>query len=107
MNFRNDFHPAQKRSDVTAKIHTSLLHFINLLRPAKCRSRATLEGDTDQFSITCLDPNAAFELVKEFEEPAVVIKHLNPCVRDRREHLCGVPQGILGDVISVFGGIVA
>jgi len=56
-----------------------------------------------------LDANAAFELVKEFDEPAaVVVKHLNPCG-------CAVDDDIriayekayLGDVVSAFGGIVA
>ncbi len=56
-----------------------------------------------------LDSNAAFELVKEFSEPAaVVVKHLNPCG-------CGIDENILiayqkayeGDVVSAFGGIIA
>jgi len=56
-----------------------------------------------------LDTNAAFELVKEFDEPAaVVVKHLNPCG-------CAIDDNIIeayrkayeGDVISAFGGIVA
>jgi phosphoribosylaminoimidazolecarboxamide formyltransferase/IMP cyclohydrolase len=56
-----------------------------------------------------LDTNAAFELVKEFKEPAaVVVKHLNPCG-------CAVDKDIIeayrkayeGDVISAFGSIVA
>jgi len=56
-----------------------------------------------------LDANAAFELVKEFSEPAaVVVKHLNPCG-------CAIDEDIYeayrkayeGDVISAFGGIVA
>ena len=56
-----------------------------------------------------LDANAAFELVKEFDRPAVVIvKHLNPCG-------CAIDDDIRmayrkayeGDVISAFGGIVA
>jgi phosphoribosylaminoimidazolecarboxamide formyltransferase/IMP cyclohydrolase len=56
-----------------------------------------------------MDVNAAFELVKEFTEPAaVVVKHLNPCG-------CAVDDDIrvayekayLGDVISAFGGIIA
>ncbi len=56
-----------------------------------------------------LDANAAFELVKEFEEPAaVVVKHLNPCG-------CAIDNDIKeayrkayeGDVVSAFGGIIA
>jgi phosphoribosylaminoimidazolecarboxamide formyltransferase/IMP cyclohydrolase len=56
-----------------------------------------------------LDTNAAFELIKEFDEPAaVVVKHLNPCG-------CAVDEDILeayrkayeGYVVSAFGGIIA
>ncbi len=68
-----------------------------------------LEGGTAISFNNLLDTNAAFELVKEFEEPAVVVvKHLNPCgcavdgdIREayRKAYEC--------DVISAFGGIVA
>jgi len=67
-----------------------------------------LEGGIDISFNNILDANAAFELVKEFEEPAaVVVKHLNPCG-------CAVDEDILvayrkayeGDVVSAFGGIV-
>ncbi len=56
-----------------------------------------------------MDTNAAFELVKEFDEPAaVVVKHMNPCG-------CAIDEDIYeayrkayeGDVISAFGGIIA
>ena len=72
-------------------------------------SAAMLEGGTAISFNNLLDVNAAFELVKEFEEPAaVVVKHLNPCG-------CAVDEDILeayrkayeGDVISAFGSIVA
>jgi len=68
-----------------------------------------LEGGTGISFNNLLDTNAAFELVKEFDEPAaVVVKHLNPCG-------CAVDEDIVeayrkayeGDVISAFGGIVA
>ena len=68
-----------------------------------------LEGGTPISFNNLLDTNAAFELVKEFAEPAaVVVKHLNPCG-------CAVDEDITvayrkayeGDVISAFGGIVA
>jgi len=68
-----------------------------------------LEGGTGISFNNLLDANAAFELVKEFEQPAaVVVKHLNPCG-------CAVDQDILvayrkayeGDVVSAFGGIIA
>lgn len=56
-----------------------------------------------------LDVNAAFELVKEFDEPAaVVVKHLNPCGCAVDEDICVAYQKAYeGDVISAFGGIIA
>ncbi len=68
-----------------------------------------LPGGTSISFNNLLDVNAAFELVKEFSEPAaVVVKHLNPCG-------CAVDDDIklayekayLGDVVSAFGGIIA
>jgi len=56
-----------------------------------------------------MDTSAAFELVKEFDEPtAVVVKHMNPCG-------CAVDANIveayrkayIADVVSAFGSIVA
>jgi phosphoribosylaminoimidazolecarboxamide formyltransferase/IMP cyclohydrolase len=72
-------------------------------------SARLLEGGTPISFNNLLDTNAAFELVKEFTEPAaVVVKHLNPCG-------CAVDEDIeeayrkaySGDVISAFGGIIA
>jgi phosphoribosylaminoimidazolecarboxamide formyltransferase/IMP cyclohydrolase len=72
-------------------------------------SGTLLEGGIGISFNNLLDTNAAFELVKEFTEPAaVVVKHLNPCG-------CAVDQDIIeayrkayeGDVISAFGGIIA
>ncbi|MCK4998460.1 MAG: bifunctional phosphoribosylaminoimidazolecarboxamide formyltransferase/IMP cyclohydrolase, partial [Anaerohalosphaera sp.] len=56
-----------------------------------------------------LDVNAAFELVKEFDEPAaVVVKHLNPCGCSIDENICAAyEKAYLGDVVSAFGGIIA
>ena len=68
-----------------------------------------LEGETEISFNNLLDSNAAFELVKEFSEPAaVVVKHLNPCG-------CAIDDDISvayrkayeGDVVSAFGGIIA
>jgi len=68
-----------------------------------------LEGGNAVSFNNLLDTNAAFELVKEFDEPAaVVVKHLNPCG-------CAVDEDIRmayrkayeGDVVSAFGGIIA
>ncbi len=56
-----------------------------------------------------LDANAAFELVKEFIEPAaVVVKHLNPCGCAVDEDIkVAYEKAYLGDVVSAFGGIIA
>ena len=72
-------------------------------------SATLLQGGTPISFNNLLDTNAAFELVKEFAEPAaVVVKHLNPCG-------CAIDKDITeayrkayeGDVISAFGCIVA
>jgi phosphoribosylaminoimidazolecarboxamide formyltransferase/IMP cyclohydrolase len=72
-------------------------------------SAKLLEGGTEISFNNLLDTNAAFELAKEFDEPAaIIVKHLNPCgcavdgdIREayRKAYLC--------DVTSAFGGIVA
>ncbi|MBW8035724.1 MAG: bifunctional phosphoribosylaminoimidazolecarboxamide formyltransferase/IMP cyclohydrolase, partial [Planctomycetes bacterium] len=56
-----------------------------------------------------LDVNAAFELVKEFDEPAaIVVKHLNPCGAAVDADICvAYEKAYLGDVVSAFGSIVA
>lgn len=56
-----------------------------------------------------MDSNAAFELVKEFDEPAaVVVKHMNPCGCSVDADICkAYEKAYLGDVVSAFGGIVA
>jgi phosphoribosylaminoimidazolecarboxamide formyltransferase/IMP cyclohydrolase len=68
-----------------------------------------MEAEAEISFNNLLDADAAFELVKEFDEPAaVVIKHLNPCG-------CAIDDDITvayrkayeGDVVSAFGGIVA
>jgi phosphoribosylaminoimidazolecarboxamide formyltransferase/IMP cyclohydrolase len=68
-----------------------------------------LPGGTEISFNNLLDTNAAFELVKEFSEPAaVIVKHLNPCG-------CAVDEDVKAayqkayecDVVSAFGGIIA
>ena len=72
-------------------------------------SAQLFEGSKEISFNNLLDANAAFELVKEFSEPAaVVVKHNNPCG-------CAVDNDIKiayqkayeGDVVSAFGGVVA
>ncbi len=76
---------------------------------ASVSSARLLPGGKEISFNNLLDTNAAFELVKEFDEPAaVVVKHLNPCG-------CAIDDDIKeayrkayeGDVVSAFGGIIA
>jgi phosphoribosylaminoimidazolecarboxamide formyltransferase/IMP cyclohydrolase len=55
------------------------------------------------------DTNAAFELVSEFEAPAVaIIKHANPCgVASGKDMLSAYKSALLCDPVSAFGGIIA
>jgi phosphoribosylaminoimidazolecarboxamide formyltransferase/IMP cyclohydrolase len=68
-----------------------------------------LQGETEISFNNLLDANAAFELVKEFEEPAaVVVKHLNPCGCAIDDDICvAYRKAYEGDVTSAFGGIIA
>lgn len=56
-----------------------------------------------------MDTNAAFELVKEFTEPAaVVVKHMNPCgVAIDGDIVEAYRKAYIADVTSAFGGILA
>lgn len=76
-----------------------------------CISNAVqLQGKELSFN-NILDSNAAFELVKEFTEPAAVfIKHTNPCgaATSTSETLAEIlRQARACDPVSAFGGIVA
>lgn len=55
------------------------------------------------------DTDAAFELVAEFDEPAVaIIKHANPCgIAMGKDVMSAYDQALLCDPISAFGGIIA
>ena len=72
-------------------------------------SAKLIEADTQISFNNLLDTNAAFELVKEFSEPAaVVVKHLNPCGCAVDEDICeAYRKAYEGDVVSAFGSIVA
>jgi phosphoribosylaminoimidazolecarboxamide formyltransferase/IMP cyclohydrolase len=67
-----------------------------------------IECDTAISFNNLLDANAAFELVKEFDEPAaVIVKHLNPCGCAIDDDICvAYRKAYEGDVTSAFGGIV-
>ena len=72
-------------------------------------SGTLLEGGIGISFNNLLDTNAAFELVKEFSEPAaVVVKHLNPCGCAIDEDICvAYRKAYEGDVVSAFGSIIA
>ncbi len=73
-------------------------------------SSGTLLGGGTEISFNNLmDTNAAFELVKEFTEPAaVVVKHLNPCGCAVDDDICvAYRKAYECDVVSAFGGIIA
>lgn len=55
------------------------------------------------------DANAALQIVKEFDEPAVVaVKHMNPCGVGVGESILNAFQKAYdADPVSIFGGIVA
>lgn len=55
------------------------------------------------------DTDAAFELVSEFDEPAVaIIKHANPCgVAIGKDTLEAYQRALVCDPVSAFGGIIA
>lgn len=68
-----------------------------------------LEGGTPISFNNLMDANAAFELVKEFDEPAaVVVKHMNPCGCAVDIDICkAYERAYVADVVSAFGGIIA
>lgn len=55
------------------------------------------------------DTDAAFELVAEFDEPAVaIIKHANPCgVATNQDIFMAYQDALRCDPVSAFGGIIA
>lgn len=55
------------------------------------------------------DTDAAYELVAEFDEPAVaIIKHANPCgVASGKDVLSAYESALQCDPVSAFGGIIA
>ena len=58
------------------------------------------------------DTDAAFELVAEFEQPAIaIIKHANPCgvavAKDEKTFAEAYARALACDPVSAFGGIIA
>lgn len=77
------------------------------LRPGPARARQ-LQGKEISYN-NINDTDAAFALVCEFSEPAVVIvKHANPCgVAVAEDSLSAYLAALRCDPVSAFGGIVA
>jgi phosphoribosylaminoimidazolecarboxamide formyltransferase/IMP cyclohydrolase len=76
--------------------------------PCVANARQLAGGRQISFN-NLMDTNAAFELVKEFDEPAaVVVKHTNPCgVAVDSDIVEAYRKAYIADVTSAFGGIVA
>ncbi len=66
-----------------------------------------LQGKELSFN-NIMDANSAFEIVREFEEPAVVIiKHNNPCGVASSENLSDAyKRSYAADEVSAFGGVI-
>jgi phosphoribosylaminoimidazolecarboxamide formyltransferase/IMP cyclohydrolase len=88
---------------------TAAYYKLPVSRRTSITSGRILEGETEISFNNLLDANAAFELVKEFDEPAaVVVKHLNPCGCAVDDDICvAYRKAYEGDVVSAFGGIIA
>ncbi len=76
-------------------------------RPGAARARQ-LQGREPGYN-NLLDADAAFELVAEFDEPAVaIVKHNNPCgVAVGRDLVEVWKRALASDPVSAYGGIVA
>lgn len=76
-------------------------------RPGAASARL-LQGKEPSYN-NLLDADSAFELVAEFERPAiVVVKHNNPCGVAEGDDLVDTwKRALASDPVSAFGGIVA
>lgn len=77
------------------------------LRPGAARATQVQGKELSYNNLN--DTNAAFELVSEFEEPAVtIVKHANPCgVATGTNALEAYKRALVCDQTSAFGGIIA
>jgi len=111
----NDWAPTL---NVTAQLSTSLrygenphqqaaLYLDGTNRPGVALARQ-LQGKELSYN-NLNDTDAAFELVSEFEEPAIaIIKHANPCgVASAKTLYDAYRSALRCDPVSAFGGIVA
>ena len=83
------------------------LYLSGAVRPGVATARQLQGKELSYNNIN--DTDAAFELVAEFEQPAVaIIKHANPCgVAVGRDMTEAYLKALAADPVSAFGGIVA
>jgi phosphoribosylaminoimidazolecarboxamide formyltransferase/IMP cyclohydrolase len=76
-------------------------------RPGVCSARQMQGKELSYNNIN--DTNAAFELVAEFDQPAIaIIKHANPCgVAAGPDMMDNYARALACDPVSAFGGIIA
>lgn len=88
--------------------HQAAAFYVDAAREAGLASATQLQGKELSYN-NLADVDAAFELVAEFDEPAVaIIKHANPCGVAVGADLATVWRNALAsDPVSAFGGIVA
>lgn len=85
----------------------SNIHFKESGRPGVCNA-VQLQGKELSYN-NLNDTDAAFELVSEFEEPAIaIIKHATPCGVAVADNLkTAYLKALACDSVSAFGGIIA
>jgi phosphoribosylaminoimidazolecarboxamide formyltransferase/IMP cyclohydrolase len=89
--------------------HQSAAFYVSGQRDEPCVGTARLLGGKEISYNNYFDANAALELVKEFDDPAVaIIKHANPagCAIDT-DLVEAYRKAYFGDVNAAMGGIVA
>ncbi|MBK8909372.1 MAG: bifunctional phosphoribosylaminoimidazolecarboxamide formyltransferase/IMP cyclohydrolase [Rhodospirillales bacterium] len=88
--------------------HQSAAFYVSAAARPGVASATQIQGKELSFN-NLNDTNAAFELVAEFEQPAVaIIKHANPCGVAVAETLQGAyAKALACDPVSAFGGIIA
>lgn len=89
--------------------HQKAAFYINPLVKGPCVGNAVQLSGKELSYNNILDLNSAFEIVREFTEPAVVIiKHNNPCGCACSSELADAyRKAFEADPVSAFGGIVA
>ena len=87
--------------------HASLYIVDNAARPGAAMASQVQGKELSYNNLN--DTDAAFELVSEFDTPAVaIIKHANPCgVATGSNVLDAYKKALLCDQVSAFGGIIA